>query len=460
MATLTCFGAAGTVTGSRHLLEHEGKRVLIDCGLFQGSRENRDRNWAPQPFDPKSLDAVVLTHAHIDHTGGLPRLVKDGYSGPVFCTSGTRELSALMLPDSARIQEEEARYANKYKYSKHAPARPLYEEADAYRALKLFESFGYDRPKEIVPGIRLTFARAGHILGSAICVFELVSTGQRVVFTGDLGRYNAPILRDPEAIHSATTLITESTYGDREHGADDGTPALAQAVNETAKRGGMLIIPAFAVGRTQDVLYRLGIMEREKRIPELPVYVDSPMAVDATPLYLTHADEHDFETRQILDAGFSPLRTAKTTFINSRQQSQALNGVRGPGIIISASGMATGGRVLHHLKHRLGDERNAVLFVGYQAEGTRGRRLLNGEKTLRLLGEEIPVRAKILNISGFSAHADWKEILRWMEGFTAPPKQTLMVHGEPAALEALRARVAAKGWNAKVPRYGETITLS
>lgn len=460
MATLTFFGAAGTVTGSRHLLEHDGKRVLVDCGLFQGSRENRDRNWAPQPFDPKSLDAVVLTHAHIDHTGGLPRLVRDGYRGPVFSTSATRELSALMLPDSARIQEEEARYANKHKYSKHAPALPLYEERDAFAALKLFESFGYDRAREIVPGIRLTFLRAGHILGSAICLFELLSTGQRVVFTGDLGRYNAPILRDPEAVTGATTLVTESTYGDREHAAGDGTAALAEAVVETARRGGMLIIPAFAVGRTQDVLYRLGIMEREQRIPELPVYVDSPMAVDATPLYMAHADEHDFETRQILDAGFSPLRTARTTFINGKKQSQALNGVRGPGIIISASGMATGGRVLHHLKHRLGDARNAVLFVGYQAEGTRGRRLLNGEKTLRLLGETIEVRAQILNLSGFSAHADWTEILRWMDGFTTPPAQTLMVHGEPPALEALRARVAAKGWNAAIPRYGETVTLA
>ncbi len=460
MATLTFLGAAQTVTGSRFLLEHEGHRVLVDCGLFQGRKQNRERNWAPLPIDPASLDAVVLTHAHIDHTGGLPRLVRQGFKGPVYCTNGTRDLSGIMLPDSARIQEEEARYANKYRYSKHHPALPLYTEEDAFAALRLFESFSYERTREIVPGIKLTFARAGHILGSAICVFELTSTRQRLVFTGDLGRYNAPILRDPEAVHSATTVISESTYGDREHGDDDPTRTLADAVNDTARRGGVLIIPAFAIGRTQDVLYRLALMEREQRIPALPVYVDSPMAVDATPLYMAHSHEHDFETRSIIEAGFAPLRTEKTTFINSRKQSQALNTFRGPGIIISASGMATGGRVLHHLKHRLPNEKNAVLFVGYQSEGTRGRRLLNGEKTLKLLGEVIDVRARILSVSGFSAHADWKEILQWMDGFRAPPKQTLLVHGEPVALEALRARVAARGWPVAVPAHGETVTLA
>lgn len=459
MATITFLGAAGTVTGSRFLLEHDGKRVLVDCGLFQGRKELRQRNWDRWPIEPKSIDAVVLTHAHIDHTGGLPRLVRDGFRGPVYCTGGTKDLSGIMLPDSARIQEEEARYANKRGYSKHTPALPLYEEQDAFAALRLFESFGYERPRTIVPGISLEFRRAGHILGSAICAFELAGSNQRVVFTGDLGRYNAPILRDPQKVERATTLIAESTYGDREHGEHDPLQSLADAVNETVKRGGVLVVPAFAVGRTQDILYRLGILERERRIPELPVFVDSPMACDATPLYLAHSHEHDFEMRAILDEGFSPLRTAGTRFVTSSKESKTINSFRGPGVIISASGMATGGRVLHHLKHRLGDERSSVLFVGYQSEGTRGRRLLEGEKEIRLLGEVIEVRAKILNISGFSAHADWHEMLKWMDGFEAPPKQTLLVHGEAGALEALKQKVAARGWPVAVPRHLETVEL-
>jgi metallo-beta-lactamase family protein len=459
MSSITFYGAAGTVTGSRFLLEHEGFRVLVDCGLFQGRKELRLRNWDRWPFDPKSLDAVVLTHAHIDHTGGLPRLVRDGYRGPVYCTGGTRDLSGIMLPDSARIQEEEAKYANKRGYSKHSPALPLYEEADAFAALKLFETFGFDRPRKLGGGVTLTFRRAGHILGSAICVFDLAATHQRVVFSGDLGRYNAPILRDPEAVDTATTLIAESTYGDREHSEDDPLGVLADAVNDTVKRGGVLVIPAFAIGRTQDLLYRLGQLEREKRIPVVPVFVDSPMACDATPLYLAHSHEHDFEMRAILDSGDAPLRTAQTRFVTSARESKTINGFRGPGVIISASGMATGGRILHHLKHRLPDAKNTVLFVGYQGEGTRGRRLVDGEKTLKLLGEVVEVHAKVLTVSGFSAHADWKEMLRWMDGFSPAPRQTLLVHGEDVALEALRQRVAARGWPVAVPKHLETVEL-
>lgn len=459
MASITFFGAAGTVTGSRFLLEHEGSRVLVDCGLFQGRKELRERNWAPWPFDPKTVDAVVLTHAHIDHTGGLPRFVREGYRGPVYSTGGTKDLCGIMLPDSARIQEEEARYANKRGYSKHKPALPLYEEQDAFAALRLFETFGYDKLRPVAKGISVRFSRAGHILGSAICTFELVGSNQRVVFTGDLGRYNAPILKDPEAVTSATTLIAESTYGDREHGDHDPESSLAEVVNDTVKRGGMLVVPAFAIGRTQDILYHLGKLERAKRIPELPIFVDSPMACDATPLYLAHSHEHDFEMRSIIDEGHSPLRTPGTRFVTSSKESKTINAVRGPGIIVSASGMATGGRVLHHLKQRLPDERCTVLFVGYQSEGTRGRRLLQGEKQVKILGELVDVKAKIMNITGFSAHADWHEMLRWMEGFTAPPKQTLLVHGEDTALEALRQRVAAKGWPVAVPRHLEKVEL-
>lgn len=460
MATITFLGAAGTVTGSRFLLEHDGQKVLVDCGLFQGQKHLRERNWAPLPVDPKTIDAIVLTHAHIDHTGGLPRVVAQGFRGPVYCTSGTRELSALMLPDSGHIQEEEARYANKERYSKHAPALPLYSEADAWEALKLFESFGYDRPKKILPGISLRFARAGHILGSAICVFDLESTKQRVVFTGDLGRYAAPILKDPETIEAATTVITESTYGNRTHGPHKPVDALADAVNGAVKRGGVVVIPAFAVGRTQEVLYHLRNLEEAKRIPELPVFVDSPMACDATPIYLGHPEEHDLKMAAISDRGQTPLATKHTEFVRSAEASKRLNGFAGPGIIISASGMATGGRILHHLKHRAPDPKSTILFVGYQSVGTRGRRMLDGEPTIRLHGQDVPVRATLVQVSGFSAHADADEVLRWMDGFQHPPKQTLLVHGEPEALEALRRRVQAKGWPAAVPAHLEQVTLA
>jgi metallo-beta-lactamase family protein len=459
MATLQFLGAAGTVTGSRFLLEHDGKRLLVDCGLFQGTKELRQRNWAPLPVDPKSLDAIVLTHAHIDHTGGLPRVVRDGFRGPVHCTSGTRELSALLLPDSAHLQEEEARYANKEKFTKHKPALPLYTVDDAEAALRLFESFAYERSREILPGITLTFRQAGHILGSAICVFDLASTKQRVVFTGDLGRRNAPILNDPEAVQSATSLICESTYGDRTHGDEAPVDALAAAVNAAVKRGGVIVIPAFAIGRTQEVLYHLHNLERAGRIPELPVYVDSPMAVDATPIYLAHREEHDLDFTAEAANG-SPLATKKTHFTRSVEQSKAINSFKGPGIIISASGMATGGRVLHHLKYRLPHEQNTVLFVGYQSVGTRGRRLLEGEKEIPIHGERVPVRAALMQVSGFSAHADWQETLEWMKGFTAPPTQTLLVHGEPAALASLAERVKARGWNTGVPKHLETVELA
>ncbi|WP_224360945.1 MBL fold metallo-hydrolase RNA specificity domain-containing protein [Hyalangium versicolor] len=460
MASIHFLGAAGTVTGSKFLLEHEGQRVLVDCGLFQGRKELRQLNWEPLPVPVSSLDAIVLTHAHIDHTGGLPRVVRDGYTGPVYCTSGTRDLSALLLPDSAHLQEEEARYANKEHFSRHAPALPLYGVADAERTVKLMETFGYERPKQILPGITLTFYRAGHILGSAVCAFDLKSTGQRVVFSGDLGRYNAPILRDPEGVKAATTLVVESTYGNREHGETQPQEALCNAVKRAFDRRGMVIIPAFAIGRTQELLYHLRNLEEAGRIPEMDVFVDSPMACDATPIYLAHPEEHDLAMKDLVERGKTPLATRRTRFVTSPNDSKRLNMQEGPGIIISASGMATGGRVLHHLKHRLPDARNTVLFVGYQSEGTRGRRLLDGEKELKIHGQMIPVEADIRVVSGFSAHADWTETLRWMEGFESPPRQTLLVHGEPAALQALKQRVEAKGWNAAVPQYLEQVELA
>lgn len=459
MASIHFLGAAGTVTGSKFLLEHDGWKVLVDCGLFQGQKELRQRNWQPLPLPPSSLDAIVLTHAHIDHTGGLPRVVRDGYKGPVYATSGTRDLAALLLPDSAHLQEEEARYANKEGFSKHHPALPLYTVSDAERAVSLLETFGYERPKEILPGITLTFYRAGHILGSAVCVFDLKSTRQRVVFSGDLGRYHAPILRDPQSVSSATTLVVESTYGDRKHGESNPMEALAEVVRSTFERRGVLVIPAFAVGRTQELLYLLRQLEDEKRIPVVDVFVDSPMACDATPIYLAHPEEHDLGMKSLVERGASPLATRRTKFVTSPNESKRLNWIEGPAIIISASGMATGGRVLHHLKHRLPDAKNTVLFVGYQSVGSRGRRLLDGEKEIRIHGQMVPVEADVRSVSGFSAHADWTETMRWMDGFASPPRQTLLVHGEPDALEALRQRVRAKGWNAYVPGYLEKVEL-
>ncbi|QSQ14965.1 MBL fold metallo-hydrolase RNA specificity domain-containing protein [Myxococcus landrumensis] len=459
MATLHFLGAAGTVTGSKFLLEHDGQQVLVDCGLFQGQKELRQRNWQPLPLPARELDAIVLTHAHIDHTGGLPRVIREGFDGPIYTTSGTRDLTALLLPDSAHLHEEEARYANKEGYSKHHPALPLYTVADAERAVGMMETFGYGRPKEIVPGITLTFYRAGHILGSAVCVFDLKSTRQRVVFSGDLGRYNAPILRDPQSVDSATTLVVESTYGDRQHRDLNPMDALCEAVQGAFDRGGVVVIPAFAVGRTQELLYHLRHLEEAGRIPEVEVFVDSPMACDATPVYLAHPEEHDLVMKSLVERGVSPLATRRTRFVTSARESKALNQVQGPAVIISASGMATGGRVLHHLKHRLPDPRNTVLFVGYQSVGSRGRRLLDGEKEARIHGQLVPVAAEIRTVSGFSAHADWTETMRWMEGFDSPPRQTLLVHGEPDALEALRRRVQSRGWSAYVPGYMEKVEL-
>jgi metallo-beta-lactamase family protein len=459
MSSLQFLGAAGTVTGSRYLVQHDGRRILVDCGLFQGPKELRLRNWSPPPVDAASIDAVVLTHAHIDHIGSLPRLVSQGFRGPVFSTTATRDLAALLLPDSAHLQEEEARYANEAGYAKHSPALPLYTVEDAQAALKRFQAFGYGESREIVPGAHLTFARAGHILGSAICILDLVTTRHRLVFSGDLGRYDAPIILDPEAIDVATTLLMESTYGDRTHGEVKAIDSLAETVKDAVQRKGMIVVPAFAVGRTQEILYDLRTLEEERRIPVLDVFVDSPMARDATPIYLAHPEDHDLDMSALLRRGVSPLATARTHFVNSVEESKRLNERPGPAIIISASGMATGGRVLHHLKQRLPDPKNTILFTGYQAEGTRGRRLMEGEKEVRIHGQPVPVRAQVLAVSGFSAHADWRELMRWLSGFRAPPSRTYLVHGEGPALEALRERVAQKGWLVEIPRYLETVQL-
>jgi len=458
MASLTFLGAARTVTGSKYLLDTGRKRVLIDCGLFQGLKELRLRNWEEFPVDPASIDAVVLTHAHLDHVGYLPRLVAQGYRGRVFCTPGTQDLCRLVLPDAARIQEEDARQANKHGYSKHDPAQPLYTEPDAYRALTQLQPVGFAQPIEIVDGFTIEFRIAGHLLGSAF-LHARIAGGPSILFGGDLGRYGRPVLPDPEPAVAADLMLLESTYGDRDHAIDDGGEGLAAIVRDTVTRGGKLIVPAFAIGRVEEVLYWLRRLEQEHRIPVLPVYVDSPMASEALRYYTARVAELDAEMRPS-QKGVSMFATARFQAVASAQQSKELTASRRPAVVISSSGMATGGRVLHHLAAALPHARNTVLFVGYQAAGTRGRLLLDGAHEVRIHGQAVPVQARVAKNDSMSAHADRGEILRWLATAPAPPGRLCLVHGEPQPMDALKGLIAERfGWTTYAPAYRETITL-
>jgi len=453
MLSLTFLGAAGTVTGSKHLLDTGTHRVLVDCGLFQGLKELRERNWQPLPIQPGNIDAVILTHAHLDHCGYLPRLVADGFKGRVFCTAGTRDLCSLVLPDSAHIQEEDARDANRHGYTKHHPALPLYTANDAAQALSQLQPVGYNRPMPVVPGVDVEFINAGHLLGSA---YARVTFGDKtILFGGDLGRFGRPVLPDPVPIDRADVLLVESTYGDRLHEPDDEGNRLAAIVNAAAQRGGKLIVPAFAIGRVEEVVYWLKRLEDEKRVPELPVYIDSPMAAQAMRFYQQRADELDPEM-QTRERGVCVFCTTRMTTVSSVQQSIDLVGSHQPCIVIASSGMATGGRVLYHLAAALPHPRNTVMFVGYQAAGTRGRSLVEGAQAVRIKGRDIPVAATIEHIDSMSAHADAGEIMRWLSGFVAPPAKTYLVHGEPPALDALRDRITReKDWPVHVAGYRE-----
>ncbi len=459
-ATLRFVGAAGTVTGSKYLVEADGHRLLLDCGLFQGLKELRLRNWAAPPFDPKAIDGVVLSHAHIDHSGYLPRLVRDGFRGAVHCTAGTADLLRVLLLDSAHLQEEEARFANRHGFSKHHPALPLYTTADAEAALARIESHAYGERFDVVPGTSALLRRAGHILGAA--TVELRIGARRpvtLVDSGDLGRWARPILRDPELVREADVLLVEATYGDRVH-PQDAPAALARIVNETVARGGALLVPAFAVGRTQELVWTLRALEDAGTIPSVPVYVDSPMAIDVTEMYCRHPEDHDLDMKLLMDARRCPLCSRHYTLARTPEQSKALNAQDGPIIIISASGMATGGRVLHHLKARLPDERTTVLLPGYQAAGTRGRALQDGAHAVRIHGESVPVRARIETIDGFSAHADRDEILRWLSGFARPPRVTYVVHGEPAPAASLAETIRARlRWDVQIAQDGALVPL-
>ncbi len=462
MASIEFWGGVGTVTGSKYLVESNGSRVLVDCGLFQGFKELRERNWQEPPFDPASLNAVLITHAHIDHTGYLPRLVKLGYRGPVYCSRGTADLLKILLPDSGRLQEEDADFRNRHNLTKHKPALPLYTEKDAYASLEMLEPVANTgETLEVAPGIRAGFRVAGHILGSSLVLLELDHVGRRILFSGDLGHYDQPIIRDPVPPPPCDYLLVESTYGDRLHDPEDPKVALARIINDAAQRDAPVLIPAFAVGRTQEIVYLIRELEDEKAIPVLPVSVDSPMAAATTVVYASRAEEHDEEYASVLRQQRHPLRTHSMITASSRQESKKLNNAEGARVIISASGMMTGGRVLHHAMRLVPNPEATIVFVGFQAAGTTGRRIQDGEPEVKIMGQWIPVRCRIAKIGGFSAHADWGEILKWLDGMESGiPSRTFLTHGEPEAANAMAGHIKDRfGWNVHVPQYGERVEL-
>ena len=457
-ATLTFLGAAGTVTGSKHYLQSGQTRLLLDCGLFQGLKELRLRNWAPCPVPAASIGGVLLSHAHIDHSGALPRLGREGFRGPIYCTPGTADLLKIMLPDAARLQEEEADFFNRHQTSKHQPALPLFTTADADQVLTQVRPVGFNDSFSPAQGVTARFINAGHILGAGLV--EVSIDGRTLVFSGDLGRYGVPIMRDPDPVPAADVLLVESTYGNRLHPADDHRDRLTAAVQRTVEKKGWLLIPAFAVGRSQEILYDLRELEDAARIPSLPVYLDSPMAIEATAIYARHPEEHDQDLRRVAASGERPFAPKRVRICKSAGDSKRLNDTDGPGIIIAGSGMATGGRILHHFARRLPDERTTVLFVGYQAAGTRGRLLREGAREMKMLGQSVPVRATIMASDSYSAHADQGEILRWLGGFTRPPETTYIVHGEPDAAAALQALIASQlKWRAVVAQDGQRVDI-
>jgi metallo-beta-lactamase family protein len=466
MASITFYGGVGTVTGSKYLLEHYGRKVLVDCGLFQGLKELRARNWEDPPFIPSEIDAVIITHAHIDHTGWLPRLVKLGFKGQITTSRATGDLLKVLLPDSARLQEEEADYRNRHDLTTHTPALPLYDEDDARAALEKLRLVPNDgQPVDVCQGIKASFNVAGHIMGASLVLVELEgarANGQsiRFLFSGDLGHYDQPVVRDPATPPDCDYLMCESTYGNRLHGEIDSETQMARIINEAAGRNAPILIPAFAVGRTQEVLYMIRELEEQNRIPVLPVIVDSPMASQATQIYNRWHEEHDEEYASILAQKRHPLRTKSMMTTSSRDESKSLNDMRGTRIIISASGMLTGGRVLHHAIRILPNENATIIFVGYQAAGTNGRRIQEGEPEVKIMKNWVPVRCHVERVEGFSAHADWQAVLKWLSGLKTIPKTVFTTHGEPDAAAAMAAHIHERfGWNVVVPHYGETVDL-
>ncbi len=452
MLTFTCLGAAGSVTGSKHLLSFQDTRLLVDCGLFQGFKNLRELNWKPLTVAPRDIDAVILTHAHLDHCGYLPRLILDGYRHRIYATAATRAVARLILLDSAHLQEKDAEYANRKGFSKHSPALPLYRVVDAERALERFSIVPLHQEMPLPGDARLLMRRAGHILGASTVQIDF--GGQRIVFSGDLGRYDDPMMHDPEPVLEADTIVIESTYGNRQHPKEDPTEALGRIIERTVQRGGSVVIPAFAVGRTQTLIYHLWQLRKQGRLGNVPVFLDSPMATSASELLHAYPAEHKLD-RTEYDAAFDAV-----TYVRDVAESIALSANRYPKVIISASGMASGGRVLHHIKAFGPDHRNTLLFSGFQAAGTRGRKLINGARETKIHGQWIPVHAELAELPMLSAHADSDELMRWLSGFRKKPRQVLIVHGEPEASEALRERIIRElGWRARVPLQNEVIDL-
>ncbi|WP_127476584.1 MBL fold metallo-hydrolase RNA specificity domain-containing protein [Microbacterium sulfonylureivorans] len=452
-STLQFLGAADTVTGSRYLITTPSTRVLVDCGLFQGYKHLRDRNRAPFPVPPDSIDAVVVSHAHLDHSGYLPALVRDGFHGRIFSTEGTAGLSRIMLPDSAHLLEEEARFAAKHTWSKHAHPEPLYTGQDAERALERFVSLPFDDTRHIAGDVDVLLSPAGHILGAST-VRLTVRGGSVLQFTGDLGRASDPLMRPPAPRHDADVLITESTYGDREHGTEDPEPLLGDLIRRVAARGGVVLIPAFAVGRTETILLHLSRLHDRREIPDIPIFINSPMAANVADLYRRHPEEHRVDAAE-LDRMYRLAKVVRTV-----DESKLLNLRGGPMIVISASGMLTGGRILHHLRAYGSDRGNAVVLTGFQAGGTRGAALLAGARSLRIFGKDVPIRAEVVNLDLLSAHADANELLAWMRSAASAPEMVYVTHGEPSAADRLRARIIRElGWNARVPEHLETVPI-
>lgn len=450
--TVHFLGAAGTVTGSKFVLEHAGRRVMIDCGLFQGYKQLRLRNWKPLPIDPAGLDAVLLTHAHLDHSGYIPLLVRHGFNGPVLATPATIALAAHLLRDSGFIQEKDAEFANRHGYSRHRPARPLYTRADAENCLGSFRPVEFHTDLDVAPGIRARYTRAGHILGAASIRIEVAD--RSIVFSGDLGNRNSATMPPPEAIEPADFVVVESTYGNRRRNDADPEPALAAVINRTVSRGGSVIIPAFAVGRTQLLLHHLDRLMRSNAIPQVPVFLDSPLAINATEVFSNHPDDHR------LSPSDAERACGRARYVREVEESKRLDADPMPKIIIAGSGMATGGRVLHHLKVYAPEARNSIVFAGYQAGGTRGAHLVAGADQVKIHGQYWPVRAEVHNLDMLSAHADRDEILDWLSGLRTAPKQVFVVHGESDAADAMRLAIEERfGWTVTVPEHGEVGTL-
>lgn len=476
MPYIQFLGAAGTVTGSKHLINanddatgRSGLQVLVDCGMFQGPKEWRERNWQHTPVPAREIDAVILTHAHLDHTGWIPRLVKEGFRGPIYCTPATAELCAILLPDSGHLQEEDAAFHNKRKSSKHDPALPLYTFAEAQECLQYFKTVDFGQEKELAPGLRFQFFRAAHILGSSMARVELngASPQRTLVFTGDIGRVRDTTIAPGRVVHSGPAemddtdiLVMESTYGNREHPTTDPRPELARLVAQTVRRGGTVIVPAFAVERTQKLLFMLKELMEAGEIPRVPVHTDSPMAIQAVQIFLKHAEEFSPETKELIAKYGDPQNWPGFYFDTTPEQSKQINNSQYPQVIVSSSGMAMGGRVQHHLLQRLPDPKNLVLFIGFQAQGTRGAQIKSGARVVKIFGEEITVRAQVAALEQFSDHADTRELLEWLHTFHHPPKQTYLVHGEPQASATLKSAMeSALHWKVEVAQYLEKVNV-